>query len=484
MLLSNRRIALLHFLLAGMQAAWISAFLILAWPRSLAIQQVFVLVLVALLLWMLALELLSLVTQSPTYDAVALGGLVVVSLLLVRLVLQRGGPAWDLSWIGRVLSETANWRDGLPPLFVLLAFNVLIWQRASSATSRDLNFFSVGVTFRAGLLLLLLGGALLSGLRAVTAIGLLWLYLAFGLAAVAISRVSEKASEAQSVGRLLPLRRLLQIGLAVVVAVGVTALFSLAYTVTGILAFFRLFDPLWQALKPLVLALLFFVGRLLDPILIWFEAWLTGLLARGRNNGPEISPSVAGGAGNNPLSNVPRWPFDLARDALMVVIIAVAVIGVVIFLLLYLERVRKNRGRVEDEDEGLERATLGGGILGRAVDSLRGAGALLRRFGLGRELLAAISVQNIYANVCRIARQRGHPRRISQPPDAYLPVLGQAFPGQDERLRRITLAYMRVHYGEHAVSAEELAALRADYRALRERDSAAGELPPGDGVGA
>ena len=93
---------------------------------------------------------------------------------------------------------------------------------------------------------------------------------------------------------------------------------------------------------------------------------------------------------------------------------------------------------------------------------------LVRRFGVGRELLAAISVQNIYANVCRIARQRGHPRRISQPPDSYLPVLAQAFPGQDERLSRITAAYMRVHYGEKAVPTEELASLRNDYRLLME----------------
>ena len=86
--------------------------------------------------------------------------------------------------------------------------------------------------------------------------------------------------------------------------------------------------------------------------------------------------------------------------------------------------------------------------------------------GFGRDLLAAISVQNIYANLCRIGRQRGRPRLISQPPDAYLPVLAVVFPGEEERLRRITAAYMRVHYGAHPVSGEELAALREDYRVL------------------
>jgi hypothetical protein len=92
----------------------------------------------------------------------------------------------------------------------------------------------------------------------------------------------------------------------------------------------------------------------------------------------------------------------------------------------------------------------------------------VRRFGLSSQLLAAISVENIYANLCRIARRRGYPRRPALPPDDYLPQLAQAFPGQDEPLARITAAYMRVHYGDRPVSLDELSALRADYRAVRE----------------
>ena len=213
------------------------------WPLPLTVEQGYLLVFGGLLAWMLLLELLSRGADSPLYDGVALGGLVLASLLLVRLVLARGGPPWDVSWIGRALSEAANWRGGLPPQLVLIGLNVLLWQRASSATSRDLNFFSVGVTFRSGLLLLLLGGSLLSGLQGITAIGLLWLYMALGLAAVAISRVSEKAIEAQSAGRLLPFWRLIQVGMAVGAAILATWLFSLAYTSQGISSFFRLFDP-------------------------------------------------------------------------------------------------------------------------------------------------------------------------------------------------------------------------------------------------
>lgn len=466
MLLSNRRIALLHLLLATMQATWIAAFFLLAWPRALPVQAGFGIVAGGLLGWMLTLELLSRVSDSPTYDAIALGGLVLVSLLLVWLVLGRGGASNGLGWFGAAPSEEGG-GPGLPMLPVLVGLNVLLWQRASAATSRELNFFSVGMTFRTGLLLLIFGGSLLGVVRGVNASGLLWLYLAVGLAAVAISRVSEKASEAQSAGRLLPGPRLAQVGLAAAAATGLTWLFSLVYTSNGIGAFVRLFDPLWQLLKPAALAMVVLLGKLLNPLLLWLEAFLTGLLARGSVNEQQVQPGAAAGPGNNPLANLPRWPFDLARTAILVVVLIMAVLGVIVFLLLYLERVRRSGMRIEDEDEGLERATMGGGILRRAGDALRGVGALVRRFGIGWELLAAISVENIYANLCRIARQRGHPRRASQPPDAYLPVLAEVFPGQDERLQRITTAYMRVHYGEHPAPSAELAVLREDYAALR-----------------
>jgi hypothetical protein len=138
-----------------------------------------------------------------------------------------------------------------------------------------------------------------------------------------------------------------------------------------------------------------------------------------------------------------------------------------VFLLLFLERVRRERGRTEGEDERLERATFGAGILRRGLIALRDAAGLTRRFGFGRQLLAAISVQNIYANLSRIARRHGHPRMPAQPPDDYLPVLRRVFPGHEAELQRITAAYMQVHYGDRPVATDELASLRTDYRAVR-----------------
>ena len=79
MLLSNRRIALQHLLIAAMQAAWISAFLVLAWPRELTVGTAYAAALLGLVAWMLALELLSRAAESPLCDVLAFGGLLIVS---------------------------------------------------------------------------------------------------------------------------------------------------------------------------------------------------------------------------------------------------------------------------------------------------------------------------------------------------------------------------------------------------------------------
>jgi hypothetical protein len=138
-----------------------------------------------------------------------------------------------------------------------------------------------------------------------------------------------------------------------------------------------------------------------------------------------------------------------------------------------LERIRSGHREEEAEEELEEEVTLGGGTLGRGWRWLRDKVGLVRRFGVGRELLAAISVQNMYANLCRLAGRRGYPRHPAQPPDRYLPVLVEAFGGHDKALSRLTAAYMRVHYGDRAVSFGELARLRGDYDEVRSSEQEA-----------
>ncbi len=451
-----------------MEAAWLTPFLLVIYRPAPPPWLAFGILLAGLLAWMLVLELLSRALASPLYDLLALALMGVAGLLVVRLVLYPGAPAFDLSWLGRMVGDAMGERGGFPPALGLIAANLVVWQRATAATSRDLSFFNVGYTFRMGILLLVAGAALAAVLLGVSVLPLLFLYFCAGLIAVAVARIGEKASEAQNTGVIFPRRRFIQLLLAVGVTTGAAGLLASVYTPDTIGRFLHLFDPLWQLIRPLILLLVVLLGRLLDPLLLRFEAWLTRLLAQqAGSDGLFTSPLGAAAPQANPTEVLPPWVLGF-MDVLLVVGLVLAGLGVVIFLLLYLERVRKAGLADRPEEQGREPATFGGGILRRGLDRLRGAARLVGRFGLGGRLLAAVSVQNIYANLCRLASQRGHPRPPAQPPDDYLPALGRAFPGHDAALARITAAYMRVHYGDHPVSVAELSGLRSDYRSVQE----------------
>lgn len=472
MLLSNRRVALIHLCVACLEAAWLAPFCLAVYQPASSPWIAFGILLAGLLAWMVILELLSRVTASPLYDLIALALMAGAGLLAVRIVLYPGLPVHDLSWLGRAVNDALHESRGFPPAVALLAVNLVLWQRATAATSRDLSFFNVGYSFRLGILLLVGGAALVAALRGISVLPLLFLYFAVGLIAVSVARIGEKASEAQSIGTIFPRRRFIQLLLAVGTTMGAAGLLASAFTPDAIRRFLHLFDPLWQLVRPLALFLLALLARLLDPLLVRFEAWLTRLIAERSASGDAfVSPLGGTQPPPNPAEGLPGWVLGF-MDVLLVIGLVVAGLMIVAFLLLYLERVRKAGLADRPEEEGREPVTFGGSLLRRGLERLRGAARLVGRLGFSGRLLAAVSVQNIYANLCRLASQRGQPRPPAQPPDDYLPTLRRTFPGHDDALARITAAYMRVHYGDHPVTLAELGQLREDYRAVREGESA------------
>jgi Domain of unknown function (DUF4129) len=475
MLLSERKRALLYLCLAGMEAAWATPFFLLLFRRLPSVWAAYGVLLGALVAWILVLDLLNWTqVASPLYQIVVLGVIAITSLAI--LVLSPGAHARPGGFAGML-----DFRGGIATSVALALTNLFLWQRATSATSRDISFFSVGVSFRLGLLLLVIGGSIAGAIfwapgRPVGAnlLPLLWLYFGFGLAAVAMARVEEKASEAQSAGRSLPLRRIVQLLLAIGVTLALAGLLSRIYTAQNLGRLLALFVPLWRLVRPVAVAVASFLLKVLSPLFEWLVAWLRAIFEMGWTELQPVQVAMPPAEEVRPgiLERLPSSLTAALGHILLVLGILVAAGLIIGFFLLYLDRVRRrSQARVEEEEEGAEPVTMGAGMLERGAQTLRDLAGLVRRFGVSRQLLAAVSVQNIYANLCRLARQRGYPRPPAQPPDVYLPALSQAFAGHDEALERITAAYMRVHYGDRAVSMDELAALRADYRAVRESET-------------
>jgi hypothetical protein len=468
MLLSNRRDGLIYFCLAGMEIAWFTPLLLFAlywsgwdWPPLAAFGGLFG----VLLTWMLALELLNrLDVDSPLYELSVLALILLTSLLIVRLWLYGGTPIGDFLWLGDIGYALFSFQEGVQLEWVLILANLFLWQRAISATSRSMTFFRVGLNFRLGILLLVVSASVLDYFSAQSAGPLVWIYFGLGLTAVALARVRDKAIVSQSAGRAFPPRRLAQVLLSVGLTVGIAARLSLFYTPDRIKVFLRWFNPLWTVLGHVLWWAMALVLIPLEPLLLWLMEIFR------RIDWDEVM-EIIGGTGET-LSEPPPvqpWPGrSLLCTGLYSVAIGLAIVLALRFVLLYLKKIDRSQLVEDAEEESGETITLGGGMVDRGARWLRDMSNLVKRYGLSRQLLAAVSVQNIYTNLCRIANRRGYPRHRAWPPDDYLPTLTKAFGPQAEKaLYRITLAYMRVHYGDKPVGVAELAQLQRDYHLVR-----------------
>ncbi len=496
MLLTDRRRGLIFACLAGMEMAWFTPFLVLVlsiptlWLGAgrapvIVPALVFATLWASLLFLMVTIEFLDRrQVDSPRYEIILVALVIVTALVAVRVVLYASAPLSDWQWIDNTREAVFNFHRGLRPELVLIGVALFLWWRATNATSREISFFSVGFSFRLGLLLLIVGGGLLAARPGGTlgALSCLWLFLSLGLIAVSVTRIEDRAASAhESRGAMLPLGRLLQVVLVIGITVGITALLAQVYAPEPFLGLLRWTAPFWQLVGQVLIAIVEFILRLLAPLFEWLEALLRRLVSD-----PQLAQNLenilrnlrAPDAGGEPLPPptgipVPAWVWSALRYGFVLLVIAL-VIG---FILLFVGRIRGRQAAEESEQTGSEAITFGGGAARRGWRRLRNLARLVQRYGVGSQLLAAISVQNIYANVSRLARRHGFVRRPAQPPDEYLVVLYQAFPGQEPALQRLTAAYMRVHYGDRPISDEELSQLRADYRVLQAMAAAAGRQP-------
>lgn len=402
--------------------------------------------------------------QSPAHEVIMIGTVVVTALLLVRLLVYPTLPIWHWGWLVAIVRAIFDFvPEGMAIIF-LLVVNLFLWIRVAAATDRDLTFFSVGVSFRLGMLLALFGNTLLIlvAQRAVeTALTYFWLFFTFGLLAVAVARIDEKAiGAAQSTGVALPWPRfgqlLLMIGATMIVGIEGAAF----YTPVNIRTVLGWFSPLWNLLGTVALWLFYTLFWLLVPVLERLIEFVRGLL----NNLEPVQLLEQ----NAPFAATPPDPMTLSEMVQAFAIVRYCLVTgmiVVIGLILLLLFVRMRQRGVSEEQE--QTAQEGLALGGNPFNRLRDLGRLLGRYGLGPGLLAAISVQNIYANVSRMAGRRGYPRTTAQSPDEYLSHLQAAFPGEIEKLARLTTAYMQVHYGDQPVDQSELAQLREDYKLLQ-----------------
>lgn len=478
MILSNRRLRLLYIALAGMDMAvllpWLTNISIF-WARSGDLRAVvlgrmltqsplliFLLFWGVMLFYMLLADLLNRAKiQGPARALIILGMLALTSLIAVRFLLYADAALNDFRWLRETILALADLFAGVRGEILLIAANYILWWRVASYTDRSLTFMSIGLSFRLGMLMVIVGSALLSYWSEWNGAALLYmvLFFAFGLAAVALARIDQKAiGAANSSGALLPWDRFAQLWVAIIGILAAALASATLYTPPILRTVLGWFAPVGRLAGWLLAQVTFLIFLLLTPFLEWLALRIQSMIAD--------SPPVEQAENLPPPQPLPLVQvieqFTLLRYCIGAGILFIALALILIF---FVRIAQRERSTDKEETSATEGALQPGGF-NFGLDRLKEWFALLARYGLGNQLLAAISVENIYANLVRLARSKGYPRRPAQGPDSYLPTLKQAFPGHDAELSAITAAYLRVRYGELPISAEELEELRAAYAAI------------------
>jgi hypothetical protein len=390
--------------------------------------------------------------------------------LLLRFHLYADADLPGLRWMLEPFRRFADLSNLLSGELVSILLMLYVWTRGIQLARRSILADSVGFSFRAGVLIWAWLAPVLALLGEIDVTLFVTAYFFFSLLAVALSRV-EEVSQMPGGGRMAFSGFWIgsTVG-AVLFLVMLGSGVALFFYGGGLARFLGWFSPLLIVLQVIILV----VAWAMFAVLGWLFSWLNmDWNSIGDRLDALLDEFVDLGA---PLTPTPGQETEGVTQLLgMVQAGAIfALIAVVILLVTFFTWWRVQRSRPQGEDETRE-SLLSGRVLAHGLlsslqggrDRLRELAGLVDRFGVGPQLLSAISIRRIYANLVRLATKSGYPRLQSQTPYEYLATLYQALPGSEHDVQVITDAYVNAHYGDLPDSREELQRIRDCWQRIR-----------------
>jgi hypothetical protein len=392
------------------------------------------------------------------------GGLLLSIGLFLRYHVYQTAGFPIVGWIVEMVREITDPLAVMPGGWVTVMALVYLWARGIQLGRRSLSPESVGLSFRAGVVILAVA-ALLFGLYGDENLsGFVAPYFFFALIAVALSRVEEASSLSE---RSQERFGGFWIG-STVVSVAVLMLMSMA---VALLFYGGALRWLLRLLSPLLFLVQITLAALGVLLLMLFEAILSLFAVDLTDVGRALQEVMARlGALASDLQALSGPPGGSERSVFLAVVqfvssMAIPIAIVILVLVLTWWRVQRSR---RDRGNEVRESIFSAGALGRNLlaalqsgrDRLGQLVGLVDRFGLGTRLLSAITIRRIYINMVRLATKAGYPRLRSQTPYEYLETLHQALPGREADAALITEAYVGAHYGQVPDTAEELRRIR------------------------
>ncbi len=458
--------------MALMEAAWLAVLAGVLFPPLMA-WPLYGLILVGTGL-VLALALVARRLLLSSLSERVLRAVWVVVPLVLYLGLLAAFPPADapfpsLGWAGRAV---------IRPLYVLrpgrelgaLALVGLLWWRALAVAQPPRLLSLLAFRFRVEVL------ALLAGIVFFTAQGgegtgwSVWAFFQGSLMTLSLARVDALGDLSGARSREFDRLWVATVAGSTALILGLSALMARLITAEGTWRAMAALGPVLRGAYRLFSLVVVAMGWVFARII----AFLVGLLAADLEVTPNTSPLVSPVPGQEP----PPRPAPVTLPWLewvvghLEVVLGVAVMAVVVVLLVRQVRRRVwQRRPVEVEvetvgDTGEVARDVAAGVRGLWT-RLKDAVHLLRRYGVGTQFLAALSVHNIYVNMLRWAAAQNIPRRHAETPYEHLARLEGAFPQLAAEMRLITHAFVAARYGDLAVDEAMLAQLRAAWERIR-----------------
>jgi hypothetical protein len=480
---SNWRRALIVLGLAAMEAVWLAAlFLVLVGPAA---------------------------TGGSVYTTFVVAALLLLPILLSRALTTSGASPrmrWTIMTLSLVLALIVVWslgllatgsgrgrlELGLQQVMVLLLV-LAIWWRGNTLAQLDVTAPNLAIVhFWLGLsvffLVIILGEALLGQLSAGPAgtvapgavnssvgptdvlMGLIPAYFFFSLATLSLARIEEVIQLPESTASPPPPRQWLAIivgSAGFIVAGGLLA--ARFFVSRGLASSLGWLPPLLRGLGE-VLQVMIIILVVIPAFLLSLLApplqWLVGLLPFGRFQAAvqDLAEQLLDIGTQLQALEEARAPGNLWITAGRVAL----ALALVLAILLASRAVRQRRQA--EKTLALDKRVPTSGLLKMEKDGSliqRGLGLLQDRLRDGLGFMHALTVRRIYANLCRLAASRGHPRQSQLTPDEYQVLLGEAWPQHKADILTITRAYVQAHYGQVPDSSNELARVRRAWQRIQ-----------------
>jgi len=452
-----RELALL--MLVGMEISWVTPWFRSLTPATYAVSPVRgALILAGIMLVSLwAVRLMDAVRlRMRIRQGITLGLLLVGVLIGLKTLLYAHESVGLVELLNRPLRSFTDWRTIIPDEFVIILTVLVGWWRGISLAQERIGPMVVRDHFVIGIIMYIVFAIINTLLTGETPGGFIFIFIFCALLAMASARISVLSTLRGGSLNVFDRRWFLGVLFASAITVGLALFFgdffsnyllwiaSIFIGIVGLLAIL-----LWGIISP-ILAL---VIRLMNssagtPILL---QELTDQLEQLLEMMETFSQRMADVIGaTQAMETLARWAPSI-KGILLGVVIILVVGGILYWLAFQIWKEHKRRLFREDQQSLL--------VSGAFWDLLRAA---LRRqweelvnnlgnavdFRRQARLRAAARVRQVYTDLMDLCDDLGHPRPDAQTPLEFMPDLEALFPEQNQAVKEITQAYLKVRYGE------------------------------------